>query len=270
MDDRPVPLTADDAQRLGLWRVSRMGSQALVAHIAAYPRLAWRLGEDWILAGQWRGRPDIIEVLESVGRRGRGPLLDQLIQVAKECGARAVVAGAAESLRLAAEYETLGWDVIDHVVYYRFQPAGIDPQPFPGLIRPVIPEDLPTLLAIDQAAFGWLWQESESSLRAYLKYDYRVIELAEFAGRPVGYLAANSRARAANIDRLAVLPDQQGKGIGRALLTRTLAGFRRRGLMEITLNTQVTNDQSRRLYEGLGFVPIGEPRPLYGCILVPE
>lgn len=64
---------------------------------------------------------------------------------------------------------------------------------------------------------------------------------------------------------LHVLPELQGRGIGRTLLTRLLAGRRERRSL---LSTDDVESRARRLYRGLGFVDLltdfhfpGPPRP---------
>ena len=261
---QPVPLTADDVLRLGIWRVSFLGSQALRRQIAEYPDLCWRLAGDHALGGLWRRRAEVGEVIETAGWAGRPVLLARLVDAFRRRGCRAVVVGARESHRLVAEYNALGWPAIDEIVYYRFAPSSVEPAPLEGRIRDATSADLTTILQIDQAAFEWLWWESEPSLGGYLDVPGRLLWLAEVNGRPIGYLAANFRARFANFDRLGVLPELQGRGIGRALLTAALVHFLRRGVTELTLNTQASNHQSRRLYERLGFAQVGEPHPLLG------
>lgn len=259
-----VPLTADDLSRFAFWRESMLGSRAFREYLARYPDLAWRVGADFGLGGLWRRRADVGEVIETVGRAGRPAVLAALVAAFRRRGCRAVIASLRESTRLGAEYADYGWSVVDRMIFYRFGPATIDPAPFDGRIRDVTAVDLPAVIAVDHLAFDWLWQESEESLRGYLDEPGRLIWLAEVDGRIAGYVAANHRARAANVDRLGVHPDLGGRGIGRGLLTALLAHFRRSGMTEITLNTQGGNERSRGLYERVGFAPIGEPRPLYG------
>ncbi|HEX2173083.1 MAG TPA: GNAT family N-acetyltransferase [Dehalococcoidia bacterium] len=261
---RPVPLIVADVGRYGLWRTSYLGSQVLRAHVSAYPDLCLRLGADYALGGLWRHRSEIGEVIETIGRAGRPILLEALVEAFRRRGCRAVVVSLRESTRLSGEYAAFGWPEIGAMVFYRFAPNQIEPIPFQGRIRDVTAADLPEVVEIDRLSFDWLWQESEESLRSYLEEPGRLFWLAEADGQIAGYLAANFRARAANFDRLGVRPTLGGRGVGRGLLTAALAHFRRLGMTELTLNTQAGNERSRRLYQRVGFVPIGEPRPLYG------
>lgn len=261
--ERPVPLTAEAVQRFALWRVSLLGSNALREHIARYPDLSWRLGESYLLGGLWRGRPEIGEIIETAGRAGRPDLIAAAVDAFRQRGCRAVLVGPHEARRRAAEYHDLGWPILDEIIFYRLagQP---DPLPNPDPIHDATAADLDAIVTIDAGAFHWLWQESRESLAGYLDEPGRLCRVLCHAGRPVAYLAATLRARAANLDRLGVLPADGGRGFGRRLLVTVLRDLRQRGFQEITLNTQGSNERSRRLYESLNFAPIGEPHPLLG------
>ena len=50
-----------------------------------------------------------------------------------------------------------------------------------------------------------------------------------------------------------VTPEARRGGVARALLTQVVDHARAAGLTRVSLQTEVTNDGARRLYEGLGF-----------------
>jgi GNAT superfamily N-acetyltransferase len=60
---------------------------------------------------------------------------------------------------------------------------------------------------------------------------------ADDRDRPVGFLSAGIEGETLHIWELDVCLDQQGSGIGRALLEHAIADARRRGLAAITLTT---------------------------------
>lgn len=60
-----------------------------------------------------------------------------------------------------------------------------------------------------------------------------------------------------HINRLAVLPKYQGKGIGKQIMKKAINILWEKGIKTLTLNTQISNVKSRPLYEGLGFVEKG-------------
>jgi ribosomal protein S18 acetylase RimI-like enzyme len=67
----------------------------------------------------------------------------------------------------------------------------------------------------------------------------------------------------AHLARLAVLPEIQGRGIGRALVQDLFAQLVRNGVYRVSVNTQNDNATSLRLYQRLGFVRTGEQYPVY-------
>lgn len=147
----------------------------------------------------------------------------------------------------------LSWDV---------QPLRSAPNP-PGLeIRPISPDDLAAIAAIDEAAFPLLWQNSLE----YLHLAYRQAAIATLAlldGQPVGYQISTATSLGGHLARLAVLPRLQSHGIGRSLLTDLLGQFARRGGRAVTVNTQGDNHASLHLYQSLGFERTGEEYPIY-------
>jgi GNAT superfamily N-acetyltransferase len=80
-------------------------------------------------------------------------------------------------------------------------------------------------------------------------------------GTPVGGVFVSTRndyftgLPHAHVEVLAVLPDQVGKGVGRALLDAAGEWARRRGYAQITLNVFAGNETARRLYQKAGYEP---------------
>lgn len=58
---------------------------------------------------------------------------------------------------------------------------------------------------------------------------------------------------------LYVVPEQRGRGLGRALLDRSLELARARGADNVELNTTDLDTAARRLYEAMGFSNLEEP-----------
>jgi ribosomal-protein-alanine N-acetyltransferase len=124
-------------------------------------------------------------------------------------------------------------------------------------IRPAEPDDLARVVALDAAAFEPRWRHSAAMLRA--AYDQVTsFEVAWLDGSPVGYQFSSTYGRYGHIARMAVHPNHQGQRIGARLLVSALTRLRERGANAVTLNTQVDNIVSRRLYERFGFRLTGE------------
>jgi len=124
-------------------------------------------------------------------------------------------------------------------------------------VRPVSDADIPAVAAVDRVAFIPHWRHSETTMhrRAAMASHFAV---AEVAGEVVGYAEGDLCLPAAHLNRIAVHPAHQGRGIGALLLRDVLRALWRSGAERVTLNTQSDNRFSRRLYRRFGFEPTGD------------
>jgi ribosomal protein S18 acetylase RimI-like enzyme len=128
----------------------------------------------------------------------------------------------------------------------------------PGLdIRPVRVEDIPYLAQIEEAAFTPLWRHSASGLAAARRQAVS-FDVALLQGELVGFQLSTSAEGVAHLARLTIAPSVQQQGVGSALLAHAIQGYERRHLHSVSLNTQVDNVVSQRLYEKFGFVPTNQ------------
>ncbi|MBE2224189.1 MAG: GNAT family N-acetyltransferase [Anaerolineae bacterium] len=136
-------------------------------------------------------------------------------------------------------------------------------KPVPDLlIRPVAPEDFEKLAALETAVFEPLWRFSKETLRL-ARRDAVSFDVAYLGDRLVGYQISSGGRFGAHLVRLTISPDLQGQGIGTAIFAHTIEEYQRRGYQHITLNTQVDNDASHRLYKKFGFSATGEQMPMW-------
>ncbi|MGH2606917.1 MAG: GNAT family N-acetyltransferase [Anaerolineales bacterium] len=130
-------------------------------------------------------------------------------------------------------------------------------------VRPVRPDDLEDILAIDQRAFTPLWQHSRSALEAALALaDLSTVAVDENS-RPVGYALGTFSALGGHLARLAVQPAYQRRGIGAVLTVDSLRRFHERGVPTVSVNTQADNHRGRALYGKLGFRETGQTFPVF-------
>jgi ribosomal-protein-alanine N-acetyltransferase len=125
-------------------------------------------------------------------------------------------------------------------------------------IRPARKADFGAVVSVDRAAFSPYWWRSEATVRRRAATASR-FTVAEYHGRVVGYTEWESHLPDGHLKRIAVAPDDQGRGIGALLLNDVLRTLWQHGIEEISLNTQVHNHRARRLYECFGFRPTGDP-----------
>jgi ribosomal-protein-alanine N-acetyltransferase len=124
--------------------------------------------------------------------------------------------------------------------------------------RPVGLEDVPAIVAIEQACFGpGAWSE-------------RLVTDAVASGRHVvllsddltAYGAISLAGDVADLDRIAVLPASQGRGLAHGLLTDLVDRARDLGADRMLLEVAADNDPAIGLYEAHGFDTIST-RPGY-------
>jgi len=129
-------------------------------------------------------------------------------------------------------------------------------------IRSMQPEDLPSVKKIDRLAFPPLWQNSLVGLsRAHNQTGISTTALIN--GEIVGYQISTSMTIYGHLARLAVHPDCQQKGIASTLLFDLLTQFGKRGISQITVNTQSDNNPSLALYKKFDFIRTHESFRVY-------
>jgi GNAT superfamily N-acetyltransferase len=168
---------------------------------------------------------------------------------------------------LAAHLTLLGFHYVEQIVTLRRD--GLD---YPSalrndlVIRHADARETAIALDIDHAAFGPMWQMSAATMRHAIR-NAASFTLAELARQPVGYQITTLHMRTAHLARLAVRPGIQGSGVGGALLGEMIDSMARRGVASVTVNTQASNMQSRRLYERYGFFMAGLDMPYWSCLI---
>jgi ribosomal protein S18 acetylase RimI-like enzyme len=123
----------------------------------------------------------------------------------------------------------------------------------PAPLRRARAADRPAVLAVDGAAFPPFWRLDAAGLDDALAATPASRFRVAAAGQVTGYAIVGRAARRGYVQRLAVAPEVQGGGLGRALLVDGLRWLRRRGAARAVVNTQVDNERARHLYEALGF-----------------
>ncbi len=141
------------------------------------------------------------------------------------------------------------------------------------MIRPAAPSDRAFVLALaDRLVDGFdapahrtkpeLIEGDRRALEAWFDHPPKEDEamlIAEHDGKPAGcaFLVTlvdyfNQRPHA-HLSVLAVTAEAEGKGVGTALIDRSVAWAKARGSDRLTLSALVTNSRARALYERKGF-----------------
>jgi ribosomal protein S18 acetylase RimI-like enzyme len=124
----------------------------------------------------------------------------------------------------------------------------------PLALRRAEAADAETIGAITASAFGdppadvtrWARQDLDRPDRRWF--------LASRDGVPVGSLRVIAKGGEADITAFGVLPAHQGRGYGRAILSRTIALLLAEGLSAIYIETETDNAAALGLYRSCGFV----------------
>lgn len=131
------------------------------------------------------------------------------------------------------------------------------PAPPPVIRRGSGGRDLRRAAAVDERAFAAGSSLDDGGLRAIRSATPTIrfrLAASDHAPRPAAYVMSGLAGGVGYVQRLAVDPDWRRRGYARALVADALGWFRRRRVTAAFVNTQVTNDAARGLYEELGFV----------------
>jgi GNAT superfamily N-acetyltransferase len=125
--------------------------------------------------------------------------------------------------------------------------------------------DYPAVLDLDRLAFDDFWRFDLRSLvearRATAVSRFRVavragtLPTSPAGRRALGYAVTGRSQRTCYLQRLAVHPDFQHRGLGTALVVDALQWARTRGASTLLVNTQERNQSAYELYLRLGFTP---------------
>lgn len=252
-------LTASEVGQLHLSWDSHFNAALLREHLAEFPGESFYTNpqHEFIIGQGWRRRDDVGEVLEMQARYSRVDLLQHLVKEYEARGYGAVVINNDEQTDKLSFYSHQGFGEVERIVYYEkpdmlvnfsYQGEEID-------LRPYDKSMLTTLLEVDHASFPWLWWNGLKELEYYVAQPEVTVYLAHLQGssQPIGYFGFTLFERWAHLDRLAVVPEVQARGVGAYQLSYALELMRNRGAKRCTLSTQSNNFRSQRLYEGFGY-----------------
>jgi ribosomal-protein-alanine N-acetyltransferase len=236
----------------------------------------------WLNPARWVGRPVSLQLADSHGRthaalvtapdglgvawvqafacgKGQAPqvawptLWDAARRALIELGVRRVWAMTSEpsfaDILRAADFQQSS-----EVVTLTYFGKRVDPPAaLPAItLRHMQTADLPAVLALDNLAFTPPWQMDREALETTFNAS-AVSALAVSQAEAIGYVLATQSQGRLHLARLATAPGWQRKGIGRALTLHLLQQAGRRAAGRLTVNTQIENSASLKLYHALSF-----------------
>ena len=138
-------------------------------------------------------------------------------------------------------------------------------------IRPARPDDGEALRDVERRAgerfrevgLGGIADHDPMPLDALTRYatagrSWVAVNGTGAAGTPLGYVLVDVVDDAAHVEQVSVLPDHQGRGIGRRLLDHVQEWAAATGRRAVTLTTFSHVPWNRPLYEHLGFRVLAE------------
>lgn len=108
--------------------------------------------------------------------------------------------------------------------------------------------------AISQKVFGDTYENAKSLIINSLNGNDRIQYVAKLDGVIIGMGAVSFDHNESLIYGLGILPEHQGNGYGREMLTLIILELTDKGVSKITLEVESRNDNAFHLYQKCGFV----------------
>jgi len=131
---------------------------------------------------------------------------------------------------------------------------------YPPQLRPMILQDLPAVLAIENSAYEFPWSIGIFSDCLRVGYPCWIYEVDD---EIQGYTVMSIAADEGHILNLCVNPELQGQGIGKILLEGVFDTARRFDIKQIFLEVRPSNKVALGLYHSFGFNEVGTRRKYY-------
>lgn len=251
-------LRPEDVASLRLGRHRRANEDTLRRLLIESPnRSVWTPDTlEFALVTPWRHRREIAVIDELAAVRHARILLKAAVENSQRAGDAMILIMEMDEQRQPAFYERAGLYPLENIITYdlpRVRPISIPTTLTLTRANPANPAHLAALLTIDHRAFPWLWWNSEEEFRVYGESPGTELYLGISDDKPVSYFGISRFPGWGHLDRIAVDPDAQGRGIGRVTLVQAINVLHQGGARRIALSTQQENRRSQHLYEGFGF-----------------
>lgn len=139
------------------------------------------------------------------------------------------------------------------------------PCPYPGAaLKPMRVSDLEAVLELENRIYPFPW--TLGNFRDSLAAGYECSVLCADA-RIIAYAVTMATPDDIHLLNLSVDIEEQGRGLGRWLLTELMSLAAARGFPSMLLEVRVSNLGAQRLYRSMGFAPIGLRRNYYPSVV---
>ena len=212
-----------------------------------------RWGTDRLRVGSWRGdtRTAYVAPLAD-GAPAAADAVRRCCSVLAERGYETVITAALGPAESRGFIEA-GFEVRERLHLLAHDLRDVPPVAV-GELRRGRRTDRPPALVVDAHSFDAFWQLDETgfeeALAATPSSRFRVAARDE---QVIGYAISGRAGARGFLQRLAIDPDHQRRGLGQALALDSLRWLKRRGVDRAMVNTQEHNDGALSLYQHLGF-----------------
>jgi ribosomal protein S18 acetylase RimI-like enzyme len=218
---------------------------------------SYRFRDGVVRVASWHGRPDIatiaVRAIDPPSPRTLNRLLDRL----RDAGYREVLTnavGPGTSVWLVdSGFAVRGrLHLLEHTLQGSARPS--------RRTRRATRADRDAIVAVDAASFDEFWRFDDLALREAMRATPRAhTRVAVVKNVVVGYGLFGRAGTTGYVQRLAVGPVGQGRGLGRALLHDGLRWLHMHGATRALVNTQEDNARALDLYVRAGFtrLPVG-------------
>jgi ribosomal-protein-alanine N-acetyltransferase len=128
-------------------------------------------------------------------------------------------------------------------------------------IRPLIKEDIPSVARLEAVCFSMPF--TEKALNELFSNTSWHFFVATENDTVVGYISFYCILDETEIVNVCVMPELRGKGIGRALTKCAIDFNRDTNGSRVMLEVRKSNTPAIKLYESLGFIPVGVSKNHY-------
>jgi len=127
-----------------------------------------------------------------------------------------------------------------------------------AILRLMTPQDYPALFALWNSVPGFTkglrsLDDSEAGIRKFLKRNPTTCFVAEIGGEIIGGILAGHDGRRGYIYHAVVLPEHQGKGIGKQLADAACDALRAEGINRVGMLVFASNQQGNAFWESQGW-----------------
>ncbi len=133
--------------------------------------------------------------------------------------------------------------------------------------RNITKQNLPELLAIEQAATPFPWSEKAHADAIHCNYPSLLLEIEN---KIKGFVIFNWLADECHLLNIVIAPVSQGQGLAKALIMQMLELADSQNMSKVILEVRASNTPAMALYKKLGFEQIGLRKNYYRGNLTQE